>query len=508
MKTKNKIKTIFGGAMALGVAAFGMVITPSVSAADGDWGPQDRTTFTWEKPASYVTINSITDNPELGDERNFVRVREAVSGTKFSDNVTLQAGKEYEVMIYFHNNASTNLNSSGKGIARNAAAKSSFSTTINKGEYGTVTGRISASNANPTEVWSTAYLHTSDTVYLSYVPNTAKFHSFGNIDGVTVNTDALFGKGVSIGYDTSGWGMLPGCNEYAGYITYNFKVDKPSFWAEKKVAHHGSADTYEELSDAKPGETLDFMIYYENNGTTKQTSVTVHDTLPEGLTLVPGSVRAVTPEVATGVTIADDKLFSSAGIDIGDFYAGEKGWVYYQAVVNDDSEKFPCGGTVIYNDADVMTNNGTIHDKVKINVNRVCTPETCETNPEMAGCEDIPSVEDCTTNPSLEGCTPSEEDCATNPNLAGCKPSEEDCKTNPNLAGCQTVTTIPETGPTETIVAIVIVILMAIGGGYWLQSYLKLNKMTKNARNGVAKIVPSETSKEVKDGIVGEDDKA
>ena len=489
MKT-NKIKTIFGGVMALGLAVFGMVnFSTGVSAADGDWGPQNRETYTWEEPADHVTINSITNNPNLGDERNFVRVREAVNGTKFSDNVTLQAGKEYEVMIYFHNNASSSLNSSGKGIARDATAKSSFSTTINKGEYGTVTGRISATNAEPTEVWSTAYLHTSDTVYLSYVPNTAKFHSFGNIDGTTVNTDALFGKGVYIGYDKSGWGYLPGCNEYAGYITYNFKVDRPSFWAEKKVAHHGSTNLLEEMNDAKPGETLDFMIYYKNNGTTKQTSVTVHDTLPAGLTLVPGSVRAVTPEVATGVTIADDKLFSSAGIDIGDFYAGEEGWVYYQAVVNDDGEKFPCGSTVVYNDADVMTNNGTIHDKVKITVNRNCTPETCEINPEMEGCEGIPSVEDCKTNPNLEGCS---------------TPSEEDCKTNPNLAGCKTVTTIPETGPTETIVAIVIVILMAIGGGYWLQSYLKLNKMTKNAKTGVAKIV-KDSSKEVKDGIIGKD---
>ena len=49
-----------------------------VSAANA-WGPE-RTTFTMDKPASYVTFDSITDNQSsesvgIGDERNFVRVR-------------------------------------------------------------------------------------------------------------------------------------------------------------------------------------------------------------------------------------------------------------------------------------------------------------------------------------------------------------------------------------------------------------------------------------------------
>ncbi len=34
------------------------------------YGPE-RETFTIEKPASYITFNSITNNPNYGDERNF-----------------------------------------------------------------------------------------------------------------------------------------------------------------------------------------------------------------------------------------------------------------------------------------------------------------------------------------------------------------------------------------------------------------------------------------------------
>ena len=68
---------------------------------DTPWGP-DRTTFTWEDPAPYATFNSITNNPQLGDERNFVRIREVKDGEKFGDEITVEPGKTYEVYIYYH----------------------------------------------------------------------------------------------------------------------------------------------------------------------------------------------------------------------------------------------------------------------------------------------------------------------------------------------------------------------------------------------------------------------
>ena len=67
MKKINNIKTI-SLATALGLSLTGFI---SASA----WGPE-RATFTMENPASYPTFNSITDNPTIGDERDFVRVGE------------------------------------------------------------------------------------------------------------------------------------------------------------------------------------------------------------------------------------------------------------------------------------------------------------------------------------------------------------------------------------------------------------------------------------------------
>jgi hypothetical protein len=86
------------------MVAAAVIVTPLALWA---WGPE-RPTYTYEKPAPHVTFNSITNNPSVGDERNFVRIRELANGTKFRDDVQLQAGKTYEVMVYYHNTAASN----------------------------------------------------------------------------------------------------------------------------------------------------------------------------------------------------------------------------------------------------------------------------------------------------------------------------------------------------------------------------------------------------------------
>src|SRR3990167_10124164 len=83
------------------------------------WGP-DRPTYTINNPADHVTFNSITDNPAYGDERNFVRIKDAsAANSTYTDNIALTPGKEYEVYVYYHNNASSTLNDAAhnaKGI--------------------------------------------------------------------------------------------------------------------------------------------------------------------------------------------------------------------------------------------------------------------------------------------------------------------------------------------------------------------------------------------------------
>ena len=78
------------GFLSLGAAA---VLPVSETHAYDTWGPE-RPTYTWQKPADHATMNSMTNNPAIGDERNFVRIRKVGGNDKYTDNVVAEPGAE------------------------------------------------------------------------------------------------------------------------------------------------------------------------------------------------------------------------------------------------------------------------------------------------------------------------------------------------------------------------------------------------------------------------------
>ena len=65
------------------------------------WGPE-RKIYTKKNPADIFTFNSNIDNPVIGDERRFIRVKNVNSGKVFQDEVLIEPGKTYEVKISFY----------------------------------------------------------------------------------------------------------------------------------------------------------------------------------------------------------------------------------------------------------------------------------------------------------------------------------------------------------------------------------------------------------------------
>lgn len=411
-----RIKRIKMVGIAVGLVALqSLAVMPgSTHALDETWGPE-RDMYTWESPADHVTFNSISNNPFIGNETNFVRVKEYVEGSNagdenwqsWTDNVTVEPGKEYEVFIYYHNNASESLNADGTGLALNTRVASSFPTKLEANQSGIIKGSVSSTNASPVAVWDTAFFNADQTIYLSYIPNTATLHPSPQhynaegelvgcdgtlldgtpaLDGTVLDPDSFFasydevGNSDSVGamiacYDDDElWGVQPGCNDYAGYITYRVRADQPAFWTEKTVSRDG-ANEYVEYLDANPGDVLDFKIYYKNTGTTNQTNVVAHDELPSGMSLVSGSVQVTTPAGTVTLTPEQEsQLFSSdstGSLNIGDFYPNEEAIITYKVKVGSEDE-FQCGQSELYNDATVQTANGSEYDKVQVIVNKEC----------------------------------------------------------------------------------------------------------------------------------------
>ena len=358
-----------GSAALLAIAA--AVIVPATMFA---WGPASRPTYTIDKPAPHVTFNSMTNNPKHGNELNFVQIREA-GASGYVEEVNLKPGKEYEVRVYYHNNAASNLNGAdmnGKGVALDTNMRVQMPASVKAGEKARFTGIVSASNAQPKEVWDEAYGKSDSAVALRYVQGSAKIGNFGKTNGATL-PDSLVSTGVKLGFDQLD-GKVPGCNEYAGYVTYRFKVDQPNFSVDKQVSQHGKTN-FGESVNAKADDKVDFRIVYKNTGTVQQDNVVIKDTLPKGLSYVAGTTSLANSKTNGAYEKVSDNLTTASGINIGSYAPGGNAYVKFTAKVNGADLK--CGINKLTNKGSVETANGGRTDTAE-----VVAEKKCETKPE------------------------------------------------------------------------------------------------------------------------------
>ena len=190
------------------------------------WGPE-RFTFSNNRCSDYPTFNSITDNVGVGDERNFVRAAEAISGEKYRDDIQIYPGKEYRIYIYFQNDAKPPLSTKEKGevgVARGVKVWTHIPDSIAAKSMGRVYAVISGDNTVPAEVWDyTKMRNNSDTVVkLQYVPGSAKLYSGGSKEP-KILPDLLFEGGTLIGLDKLD-GVIPSDDNGSGYLVYSIKV--------------------------------------------------------------------------------------------------------------------------------------------------------------------------------------------------------------------------------------------------------------------------------------------
>lgn len=343
--------------IALVIALVITILVPLVAFA---WGP-NRATFTQENPAGYVTFNSITNNPKYGDERNFFRVRDVASGQSYGDDATLQAGKTYEALIFYHNNAKTELNASGQGVAQNAYARAQMPALVRANNNNTpAMAYVGASNANPAQVHDHITLKnpSATDIAIRYIPGSVKIASNGAVNGQALGDNLFKEGGAKLGYSSLN-GSLPGCDQYSGYITFQFVADQPQFTFKKDVRMNGTKE-WKDGVQAKKGDTVDYRLSYANTGTTEQKNVVLKDVLPKGLTYVPGSTKLQNASFPSGKAIADG--INAGGVNIGHYAANSNAFLVFSAKVEGDT----C--TTLTNTAAAETNNGNQQDTAQVTI--------------------------------------------------------------------------------------------------------------------------------------------
>lgn len=370
MKAINKIKQVLNSVPKRAAAICGLVAVVMVPLAIYAWGPS-RETFTIEKPATYVTFNSITNNPNYGDERNFLRVRDAdskywssTSTNGWTDTMTMTEGHTYDVKLYVHNNAAANL-----GL-KSTNTRAFVNLPIKEDTYGKqfeINGYIMSDNAKPGKIWDNIVLKSDKAFHVKVVSqkyiNNIKTEAKGGFD---LGNEVYMGDGTGakLGYESLD-GVIPGCYQYSGYVLLKVQpvfqvVPAPAYDIEKTV----------DKTSAKPGDTINYTINVKNTGNVNLTNVKVSDKLP--------AYYSEAKETVNSQNGSNGSIVKGGQITFNKLNVGETATIKISYKIK-SADQLECGDTKIINKVSGTTDQDQTEDndgnnEVTTVVTKDCTP--------------------------------------------------------------------------------------------------------------------------------------
>ena len=318
---------------------FCLGLQPQVAYA---WGDSDggRPSYTTDEVnggalGETITFNSISDNPALGDEKNFVGTRRVDSDSAVwnANTITAEDGKKYYIRMYVHND-----NPGGdEAVAKDTTAR--FDIAEGSGTEVEVQGFIASSNASPAEYYDSVRFASDTAFHLEYVPGSAFIENNGIAAGGGIGlSDEIVetANGVLIGYDALD-GNLPGGLEYAAYVGIEVRVVYDySYTAETQVRLTGDRDApWQKEVTAEIGDEVEFQIAFQNLETMPVADVMAKTVLPEGLEYVGGTLMLYNSTHPEGFATEDGAVLFSDGINTGSYDSESNFYLRFTAKVVD-----------------------------------------------------------------------------------------------------------------------------------------------------------------------------
>jgi hypothetical protein len=194
------------------------------------WGPP-RPTFLWEKPATYDTFNSITDNPSLdklpsqGDERRFLFLR-VPNSHFFGYEAELITDGTITLMAFFENDVAPSI----ADFALHTRIGFHMSSRLSREQ--TITAYVNAGNAKPQTVWSDVRLEAENPFRVSYVKGSARLWNnakvapiWGTYDGIHLSNRIATPAGALLGCNNNLDGRVSGdVGNCSGWVTIQLRI--------------------------------------------------------------------------------------------------------------------------------------------------------------------------------------------------------------------------------------------------------------------------------------------
>lgn len=189
----------------------------------GGWGPS-RKTFTGAAP--YAVLNSLTNMPGFGDERNFFSCHDLANHdpSGWGNNLLAEDQHTYQCELFADNDVSPTFDPSlSPGGQRNIAVMLQNtrarvqlpSPELNPALYGIV----SADNSNPPEVWDAVNFISPKKVTLTYQAGSARLFTTSTNGAPLKNDASLTNEGALLGDKQDGY-----LGQKAEYILFNVIV--------------------------------------------------------------------------------------------------------------------------------------------------------------------------------------------------------------------------------------------------------------------------------------------
>ena len=169
--------------------------------------------------AEYVIINGAECEPFItGDYRLMIeQADELITAVTY-----VKENLEYVIRIYIHNNAASNLDLTAHDVRASIMLPNEYARKISVG------CKISCPDADPKGVWDGTNFYSDDerSFALTYVEDSLRYYNnagtFRLQDETQGDYSAFTNKGVLLGFDEMD-GVIPGCMQYSGYITFHVK---------------------------------------------------------------------------------------------------------------------------------------------------------------------------------------------------------------------------------------------------------------------------------------------
>lgn len=273
-------------------------------------------------------------------------------------------GQIVKLQVYYVNQEEANSNRN----AENVRMKITLPTEAGKAKV--IKSSVKGDNTDAVEREATVNVDSDDAV-LQYVPGSATWkHNAGTNDAPKAETVVISDEVVTGAQGVVLENQKPG-NNFAATVTILARVTSPGVKVTKQSQLKGETNKWSASNTANPGDTMRYMISYQNTGSSEQRAVVVRDTLPANMELVPGTTFITNAANPNGAKFESDAV-TAGGINIGNYAAGANAFVTFEAKIA-AADKLKCGGNEFRNTAYVRPDGlNDYYASAVTNVNRDC----------------------------------------------------------------------------------------------------------------------------------------